>query len=161
GDAALPGVLVEQGGAEQLPGRTAAAAADPRRPDRGDDGLSGFRADGHDGRAPLSHAVPDGAGRRGAADRTGFAAAGGGGEFPLADGGADGPGRLGAGLAGGAPVPQLRGAVMTRPLEGRTVALAEGRQLEELAELLEREGAATFRCPMLSILDAPDPAPVT
>src|SRR5262245_36291501 len=47
-----------------------------------------------------------------------------------------------------------------RPLEGRTVALAEGRQLEELAQMLEREGAATLRCPMLSILDAPDPAPV-
>jgi uroporphyrinogen-III synthase len=49
---------------------------------------------------------------------------------------------------------------MTRPLEGRTVALAEGRQLEELAQLLEREGATTLRCPMVSILDAPDPAPV-
>src|SRR4051812_19303355 len=49
---------------------------------------------------------------------------------------------------------------MTRPLAGRTVALAEGRQLEELAALLEAEGAATFRCPLLSILDAPDPAPV-
>jgi uroporphyrinogen-III synthase len=49
---------------------------------------------------------------------------------------------------------------MTLPLAGRTVALAEGRQLEELAELLEKEGAATLRCPLLSILDAPDPEPV-
>src|SRR5438045_2654052 len=49
---------------------------------------------------------------------------------------------------------------MTRPLEGRTVALAEARQLEELVALLEGEGAATLRCPMLSILDAPDAAPV-
>src|SRR2546421_10659033 len=49
---------------------------------------------------------------------------------------------------------------MTRPLEGRTVALAEARQIEELAEMLEREGATTLRCPMVSILDAPDPAPV-
>jgi uroporphyrinogen-III synthase len=49
---------------------------------------------------------------------------------------------------------------MTRPLEGRTVALAEGRQLEELAGLLEAEGAVALRCPLLSILDAPDPAPV-
>jgi uroporphyrinogen-III synthase len=49
---------------------------------------------------------------------------------------------------------------MTRPLERRTIALAEGRQLEELAALLEAEGAATLRVPMLSILDAPDPAPV-
>jgi uroporphyrinogen-III synthase len=49
---------------------------------------------------------------------------------------------------------------MTRPLEGRAVALAEGRQLEELAEMLEKEGAVPLRCPMLNILDAPDPAPV-
>jgi uroporphyrinogen-III synthase len=49
---------------------------------------------------------------------------------------------------------------MTRPLEGRTVALAEGRQLEELAQMLEKEGARPLRCPMVSILDAPDPAPV-
>src|SRR5262245_45238190 len=47
-----------------------------------------------------------------------------------------------------------------KPLEGRTIALAEGRQLEELAQMLEKEGAATLRCPMLSILDAPDPGPV-
>jgi uroporphyrinogen-III synthase len=46
------------------------------------------------------------------------------------------------------------------PLEGRTVALAETRQLEDLAQLLEQEGARTLRCPMVSILDAPDPEPV-
>jgi uroporphyrinogen-III synthase len=40
------------------------------------------------------------------------------------------------------------------------VAVAEGRQLEELAQMLEKEGATPLRCPMLSILDAPDPAPV-
>jgi uroporphyrinogen-III synthase len=49
---------------------------------------------------------------------------------------------------------------MTLPLAGRTIALAEGRQLEELAQMLEREGATTLRCPMVNILDAPDPAPV-
>lgn len=49
---------------------------------------------------------------------------------------------------------------MTLPLAGRTVALAEGRQLEELTQLLEKEGATPLRCPLLSILDAPDPAPV-
>jgi uroporphyrinogen-III synthase len=49
---------------------------------------------------------------------------------------------------------------MSAPLEGRTVALAEGRQLEELAGLLQQEGAAVLRCPLLSILDAPDAAPV-
>ncbi|MFQ3593150.1 MAG: uroporphyrinogen-III synthase [Gemmataceae bacterium] len=45
---------------------------------------------------------------------------------------------------------------MTRPLQGRRIALAEGRQLEELVRLLEAEGAEAVRCPMLSILDAPD-----
>jgi uroporphyrinogen-III synthase len=49
---------------------------------------------------------------------------------------------------------------MTPPLQGKTVALAEGRQLEELARMLEQEGARTLRCPLVSILDAPDPAPV-
>ena len=49
---------------------------------------------------------------------------------------------------------------MVLPLEGRTVALAEGRQLEELAQMLEKEGATALRCPMVSILDAPDAEPV-
>lgn len=49
---------------------------------------------------------------------------------------------------------------MTLPLAGRRVALAEGRQLEELAGLLAREGAEPLRYPLLSILDAPNPAPV-
>jgi uroporphyrinogen-III synthase len=45
-------------------------------------------------------------------------------------------------------------------MQGKRVALAEGRQLEDLAALLEKEGATVIRCPMLSILDAPDAAPV-
>lgn len=49
---------------------------------------------------------------------------------------------------------------MSHPLNGRLIALAETRQLEELARLLESEGAATLRCPMVRILDAPDPVPV-
>jgi uroporphyrinogen-III synthase len=49
---------------------------------------------------------------------------------------------------------------MTRPLAGRTIALAEGRQLEDLAQMLEKEGATALRCPMVSMLDAPDPAPI-
>jgi uroporphyrinogen-III synthase len=49
---------------------------------------------------------------------------------------------------------------MTHPLQGRTIALAEGRQLEELAQMLEKEGATPLRCPMVSILDAPDAEPV-
>src|SRR5262245_33661835 len=44
-------------------------------------------------------------------------------------------------------------------LTGRTIALAEGRQLEELAQMLEKEGAAIVRCPMVSILDPPDDGP--
>ena len=49
---------------------------------------------------------------------------------------------------------------MSPPLEGRTIALAEARQIDELARLLDSEGAVTLRCPMVSILDAPDAAPV-
>jgi uroporphyrinogen-III synthase len=49
---------------------------------------------------------------------------------------------------------------MTLPLAKRTIALAECRQLEELVQMLEKEGATALRCPMLSILDAPDEAPV-
>jgi uroporphyrinogen-III synthase len=45
-------------------------------------------------------------------------------------------------------------------LAGKTIALAEGRQLEELAGMLETEGAAVVRCPLVSILDAPDDEPV-
>ena len=49
---------------------------------------------------------------------------------------------------------------MSRPLEGRTIALAEARQLEELTQMFDREGATTLRYPMVSILDAPELAPV-
>ncbi|MFL5340965.1 MAG: uroporphyrinogen-III synthase [Gemmataceae bacterium] len=49
---------------------------------------------------------------------------------------------------------------MALPLEGLVVALAEGRQLEELAQLLEREGATALRCPLINIIDAPDERPV-
>ena len=43
---------------------------------------------------------------------------------------------------------------MSLPLEGRTIALAEGRQLEELAQMLVAEGAGVLRCPMIGMLDA-------
>jgi len=46
------------------------------------------------------------------------------------------------------------------PLANRTIALAEGRQLEELVQMLEKEGATALRCPLLSILDAPDDGPL-
>jgi uroporphyrinogen-III synthase len=42
---------------------------------------------------------------------------------------------------------------------GRTIALAEGRQLEDLAALLEKEGAIPLRYPLLSILDPTDDGP--
>jgi uroporphyrinogen-III synthase len=47
-----------------------------------------------------------------------------------------------------------------RPLAGRTIALPESRELDRLASLIEAEGAATWRCPLVAILDAPDPRPV-
>lgn len=49
---------------------------------------------------------------------------------------------------------------MALPLEGRVVALAEARQLEELAAMLVKEGATPLRVPMVAIHDAPDPGPV-
>src|SRR4051794_28582325 len=49
---------------------------------------------------------------------------------------------------------------MPLPLEGRVVALAETRQLEELAALLEKEGAPPLRVPLVALLGAEDPAPV-
>lgn len=49
---------------------------------------------------------------------------------------------------------------MALPLSGYTVALPETRQLDVLAALLERRGAAVWRCPMVAILDAPDPGPI-
>lgn len=45
-------------------------------------------------------------------------------------------------------------------LESRVVALPESRQLEVLADLFERRRARVIRIPLVSILDAPDQAPV-
>ena len=47
-----------------------------------------------------------------------------------------------------------------RPLAGRTIALPETRELDRLGQMLEEEGARTWRCPLVAILDAPDQAPV-
>lgn len=53
---------------------------------------------------------------------------------------------------------------MAQPLEeklnGRLIALPETRELDLFANLLERRGARTLRCPLVSILDAPDVAPI-
>jgi uroporphyrinogen-III synthase len=46
------------------------------------------------------------------------------------------------------------------PLTGRTIALPETRELDRLAGILEASGATTVRCPLVAILDAPDPRPV-
>jgi uroporphyrinogen-III synthase len=45
-------------------------------------------------------------------------------------------------------------------LAGRTIAVPETRELDVFASMLERRGAAVLRCPLVAILDAPDPAPV-
>jgi uroporphyrinogen-III synthase len=45
-------------------------------------------------------------------------------------------------------------------LDNRKIALAEARELDLLAGMLEREGAAVLRCPLVAIKDAPDAAPV-
>jgi uroporphyrinogen-III synthase len=45
-------------------------------------------------------------------------------------------------------------------LTGRIIAIPETRELDVFAALLERRGATVLRCPLVAILDAPDPAPV-
>jgi uroporphyrinogen-III synthase len=47
-----------------------------------------------------------------------------------------------------------------RPLAGLRVALAETRELDRLASMLEADGALAVRCPLVAILDTPDTAPV-
>ncbi len=48
----------------------------------------------------------------------------------------------------------------SQPLKGRVIAIPETREVEIFAAMLERRGATVVRCPMVAILDAPDPAPV-
>ena len=45
-------------------------------------------------------------------------------------------------------------------LQGRRVAVPETRELDVFASMLEKRGADVLRCPLVAILDAPDPAPV-
>lgn len=47
-----------------------------------------------------------------------------------------------------------------RVLAGKVVAVPETRQLDVLANLLERRGATTLRCPLVGIVDSPDEAGV-
>jgi uroporphyrinogen-III synthase len=47
-----------------------------------------------------------------------------------------------------------------RSLAGRVIAVPETRQLDVLANLLEKRGAAVLRCPLVGIRDQADQAPV-
>ena len=49
---------------------------------------------------------------------------------------------------------------LEQTLAGRTIAVPETRELEVFTSMLERRGATVLRCPLVAILDAPDPAPV-
>jgi uroporphyrinogen-III synthase len=50
--------------------------------------------------------------------------------------------------------------VNASPLQGRTIAVPETRELDLFAGMLERRGATVLRCPLVAIRDAPDPLPV-
>lgn len=45
-------------------------------------------------------------------------------------------------------------------LAGRRIALPETRELDLFADMLEKRGAITLRCPLVSIFDTPDAEPV-
>lgn len=45
-------------------------------------------------------------------------------------------------------------------LAGKTIAVPETRELDVLAHLFEHRGATVIRCPLITILDAPDPTPI-
>lgn len=49
---------------------------------------------------------------------------------------------------------------MTGALAGRRIVVPETREIEVLAGMLERRGAAVMRCPLVRIRDVDDPAPV-
>jgi uroporphyrinogen-III synthase len=46
------------------------------------------------------------------------------------------------------------------PLAGRRIAILEHRELDRLGGMLDAQGATTLRCPLVAIVDAPDPTPV-
>jgi len=49
---------------------------------------------------------------------------------------------------------------MSGTLEGKTVLVPESRELDLFADMLEGQGARTLRCPLVTILDATDSAPL-
>ena len=50
--------------------------------------------------------------------------------------------------------------MIEQSLTGRTIAVPESRELDVFASMLERRGAGVVRCPLVTIVDAPDPTPV-
>ena len=57
-------------------------------------------------------------------------------------------------------MPAAATTMNAKPLTGRTIAIPETRELDLFAHMLETRGAITVRCPLVTILDAPDQAPV-
>jgi len=51
-------------------------------------------------------------------------------------------------------------SMQEQTLAGRTIAVPESRELDVFTAMLERRGADVIRCPLIAILDAPDPGPV-
>jgi uroporphyrinogen-III synthase len=49
---------------------------------------------------------------------------------------------------------------LNEPLANRVIAVAETRELDVFAALLERRGAKVLRYPLVRIVDAPDPQPI-
>jgi uroporphyrinogen-III synthase len=49
---------------------------------------------------------------------------------------------------------------MQGSLTGRRIVLPETRELDLLARMIEAEGGAAVRCPLVAIIDAADPAPI-
>ena len=58
------------------------------------------------------------------------------------------------------PSPSPPISTQAQSLAGRTIAVPETRELDVFAAMLERRGATVLRCPLVAILDAPDPRPV-
>lgn len=50
--------------------------------------------------------------------------------------------------------------VARQSFAGRCIALPETRELDLFADMLEKRGASTLRCPLVGIFDAPDPEPI-
>jgi uroporphyrinogen-III synthase len=49
---------------------------------------------------------------------------------------------------------------MSGDLAGRRILVPESRELDLFAQMLEARGAETLRCPLVTILDSDDPAPI-